>query len=302
MPDRLRMHAAWALAAAIFLSVGWTAMRPADPRGCVSLLAFDLPSIAMLQVLALAIVTSALTTVVAGRAFPDAGVFAVGVGLTLVSLRGGTMTFLIMEENGGGLCMVLAGECLYWFAVMGAAAMASAAASRWLTNGPSDDPSTPNTSLSHSAVSEIPVIGNFFAGHVAATTDWRTGLKHTLLAALGALILIRILSAGAPDRAIRHGQACFAIIAAYYLVIGPVQSRFPVRTAFWGLLAVPLAAIVAYGFAAAMSLGAPVDHLPSIPRSAFLRPLPINYMALGAASVVFWRWRLIPADRAEDRT
>ena len=37
--DRLLFHLAWALAAAIFLSVGWMAMASLDPHGPVSVLA-----------------------------------------------------------------------------------------------------------------------------------------------------------------------------------------------------------------------------------------------------------------------
>ena len=77
----LLFHAAWGLGAIVFVSIGWLAMRPWDPRGAISLLTHVNPSMMMLEVLALAVATSAVATVLAGQDHPDVGGFAVGIGV-----------------------------------------------------------------------------------------------------------------------------------------------------------------------------------------------------------------------------
>ena len=65
--DRLLLHLSWGLVLAVFLSIGWMAMKPWDPHGAVSLLSHGDPVLMVVEVLGRAAVLSALVAVVAGR-------------------------------------------------------------------------------------------------------------------------------------------------------------------------------------------------------------------------------------------
>lgn len=309
--SRLRFHAAWMTATAVFMSVGWIAMQSSDPRGPVSLLANGHPGLMMIEVLALAVVTSAVATVFAGRVYADAGVFAVGIGLTAVALRGHTSTYFLIQQGATpGLCLTLLAESVFWFAAIIVAMITAAAVVRWL--GDPDSPDQPETLgghdhsgrhphrdrthpvpvLAYMAAPALPIVGRLFIASAGPPPcDRRHTVKHIAVAVVVALVLIRVFSAGATDRPILHGQACFAIAAGFYFAVRRAQAMFPL-TASWGsCCAVPLTCVIAFLFAAIMAGRTDAAHLPSIPPSTFLRTLPVTYVALGTAAALFARWQ-----------
>ena len=95
--DKTVTLGSWVLAGAIFLSVGWLAMKPEDPLGAVTVLTRDGGLLVLLQAGALAGVAAAIATVIAGRYLADVGTFAAAVGLAAVSLRGGTAGTLLVH-------------------------------------------------------------------------------------------------------------------------------------------------------------------------------------------------------------
>ncbi len=307
LQDRLLLHAAWVLAAAVFLTVGWTAMRSWDPRGPVSLLTHSQPLTMMIEVLALVAVTSAVATVLAGRRYPDVGAFAVGIALTLVSIRGDNMTYLLIEGHGGPmLCVKLIAEGVFWCAAMAVAMCVAAFVVRWIAPreqvsdagaSPQDQPAA--DTLARMAAPALPILGRFLlieSGSDRCSETRHTRLKHIAVAVLIALVITNVLSAGAVDRAIRHGQACFAVWVGFYFAVKRAQASFPVRSTLWSWCAVPVVCVTAYGFAWVMSIDPAPGHLPSVPASSFLRVLPVTYIALGTSAVLVARWRFIPVD------
>lgn len=301
---RLLFHAAWGVGAVVFVSIGWVAMRPWDPHGAVSLLTHVNPSMMMIEVLALAAVTSAIATVLAGQDHPDVGVFAVAIGLTLASLKGGNMTHLLLQTDGDpSLCLSLAAEGLFWSVVIVISMFAAAIVARWCggcqtQDGDRCDTSSPRPTMPLAAMAApgIPVVGWLLFGRAANRSEWHNGLKHLAMVAALALVLIRVFGAGATDRTIHHGQTCFAVAAGFYLGVGRAQTYFPVRSALWPCGAVPVVCVMAFAFSWFMSTGqASGGAFHSIPASSFLRPLPITYIAVGTSAAIVAHWRSMPA-------
>lgn len=274
--DRLLLHAAWGLSAALFLSVGWMTIQPSDPRGSVSVLACDRAGLVMVEVLALAAMTASMATVLAGRIYPDVGAFAVGIGLTLVSFRGGDMRYVLIQfRDQDHLCLWLIVEGLFWCVTIATAMIASAVTVRWCGL--------------HGGV----LSGEDGVGKGTASTR-QTGLKHLALATVLAVILIRVFAVGAIDRAISHGQACFAVAAAFYIAVGRAQAMFPVRSTFWSVCSVPLVCVIAFGLAWFSSSRPGTNvHLPVVPSSGFLRVLPITYVVTGTSAALLAYWRSV---------
>jgi hypothetical protein len=290
--QRTAVLASWAVAGALFLTVGRMAMAPDDPQAAVSLLTRHGAASMILQTALLAGVVSGIATVLAGRFLPDIGVLAAAAGMTVVALRGATSTNLLLltaegsSATTGWLAARLAGESAGWFLVILAAMFVSAMVGRWLIGeGATNEEALAEKPLL--AVSDVPFQG-FRSLRPAGKTPADGGLKHTTILSISALIVLWILSESLDGRSVRHGQACFNLTVS--ICIGSYFAwRFsPVRSALWAILAVPLIAISSY-ILAALSPADPT--LPaSIPESHFLRILPIQYIGVGtvAAVATFW--------------
>jgi hypothetical protein len=64
-----------------------------------------------------------------------------------------------------------------------------------------------------------------------------------------------------------------------------------VRTSFWSLASIPLICLVAFGWV--MLRGRPerpIFDLESVPSSGFFRILPLTYVAVAAATIVYASW------------
>ena len=98
--DKLLSLAVWVGAAALFASVGWMAVQPDDPRGAVSVVTRSGSLFSIVQIVALAAIVSALAAALVGRRLPDAGVFAVAVGLSAAVWRGESTAHLLISVAG----------------------------------------------------------------------------------------------------------------------------------------------------------------------------------------------------------
>ncbi|NOS99432.1 MAG: hypothetical protein HOP29_02270 [Phycisphaerales bacterium] len=278
--SRLAFHAAWGLSVAVFSTIGWMALGPDDPLGAVSLLSRRDVWVAAAQAASLATVVSAIGAALAGRMAADVGAFAVCIGLTIMSFQGSNMTQVLMERGGTPtVCLLLAAESLFWCLIAVWCLFVSGMVVRWL-------------GLTESAVSPAP-------GCDPEDLDDRVARRrevgHVIIVAALTLVLVRVFMAGSGDRAIRHGQACFAVGAAFYLAVGRAQAFVPVRSAIWSWSAVPIVCIAAFVMSWAASSPTVLDNgLVTVPRSAFLRILPITYAAAGTAAVLLARWRTVP--------
>ena len=297
--DRTVTLTSWALAGALFLTVGWLTLAPDDPLGAVSVLARHGALVMIVQIAALAGVVSALATVIAGRRLADVGTFAVALGLALVSLRGATTEYLLVQsaETPGpserGLALRFAVEAVGWFGVAFIALFVAAVVQRWCFTASADrfasTKRSPTTTIPTLAGYDIPLISAGWLGVAAdRQTIPRDGLAHTFTTVAVGFAAMSVLSFGLADRSIRHGQSCFLVVAAVCIAVYVAQRVIPVRSVLWSILAVGVLALVGYvwAFLRPASPGLP----PNIPASNFLRILPVQFIAVGVASAVGMFW------------
>ena len=292
--EKLGSWCVWATAAALFLTIGWFAMRPNDPVGAVSVLTRHQPALMLVQAAALAAVVAGLATVVAGRKLADAGTFAAALGLVAVSLRGGTAEYLLVQgaEAGGGareLALKFAGEAAAWFVVLLAAPVVSSVVARWTSDSIHGDAGRhPATGGAAEAVMMLHDVSRSQSRD--GSTDPRTGLKHTIIAATIGFAAFRVLGTGLSTRSIQHGQSSFVFAAAVASGCYFAHRLYPVRSALWSSLGVIMLTFAGLAWA----IVSPGDaRLPvNIPTSPFLRILPIQYASVGAATTVAMQWYL----------
>lgn len=268
--DKLALWAGWAAAAGIFLTLGWMAMAPDDPYGAVSLLLRGNALGMWVQVAGLAVVTSAIATILAGRSLPYAGAFAAALGMAVVSLRGRTAESLIIAARTSDLGTSALGvrmgiEALAWTGVLALALVVGERISRWCFSQAADQGE--------------------------AHGQRRVGLPAPVFALATvafALLAFNVLGAGMHSREIRHTQVCFVVAASVWLG-GYVGFRIvPVRGIFWYIAAVALKALGGYFWASLQSDG---PSLPvSVPPSNFLRVLPIQFVSVGVAAAIAAYW------------
>ena len=275
--DKAATWVSWALAGAIFLTVGWLAMAPDDPLGAVSVLTRHGAWMMLLQAAGLAAVTAALAAVIAGRRLPEVGTLAAALGLAAVSLRGATAGALLIEwadvapVSQSGLPLQLALEAIAWFAIIFLARGFSIGVGQWCFGDR--------------------LCGTALEQWARPKDSMADGLKHTLLAGGAALLTFKILSAGLSTRSVQHGQACFVVAASVCIALYLASWVVPVRSAVWSILSVPLLAVGGYVWA---RFGPAPGGLPaSVPASPFLRVLPIQYISVGTAAAVAMFWYLV---------
>lgn len=294
LTDKAAFVAACALSVAVYLTVGWLALAPEDPRGAVSLLACRAAPFAWLQVCVLAVVVAALTTALWGRRLSDLGLFAVAVGLAALTLKGANASYLLVagagaeDAPGRGLALKLALEALAWFLIPAISAFASLVTMRWCA-GARACCEGPAPGMLPLGASDIPLVGEQLCGvPVLQRTAPMTGLKHTAVAAVAALVIMHLLAASLHASAIRHGQACFLLAASVILGTYIAFRVVPVRSALWPVLAVPLVALLSYLWAAVS--GGVEGQFLAAPGAAALRVLPLQFIAVGVASAVAGTW------------
>lgn len=309
MFDRTATLASWALAGALFLTVGWLTMAPDDPLGAVSFLTRDNALMMIVQLAALAGVVSALATVIAGRRLTDVGTFAVAIGLALVSLRGGTAEYLLLEgadASGASpppmyigatfersLAVRFAVEAVGWFVVIAVAVLVACVVQHWCF-GSSEDP---DPSAGGAPRGEAPTLAGYdiprlSANWLAVSPDRQTapmeGVKHTLTVVAVTLAAMAVLSFGLSSRSIRHGQTCFVVAASVCIAVYVAYRSIPVCSVLWSILAVAVTAMVGYGWALLRPTVASLP--PNVPSCHFLRILPIQFISVGTAAAIATLW------------
>lgn len=268
--DKLALWVSWAAAAGIFLTLGWMAMAPDDPYGAVSLLQRSSSTSMWFQAAGLAVVASAVGTILVGRALPYAGPFAAAIGLAVVSLRGRTAESLLIaarasELGTSGLAIQLLYESCAWIFVMVLAFLMAAAVMRWCYPG----------TLPHE---NVPIVRS-------------NGLPLAAFAPIAAvigLLAFAIIGAGMNSREIRHTQVIFVVAAAIWLGCFFAYRIVPSRHIHWYMLTVLLMCVAGYVIAA---MQRDSENLPlAVPPSNFLRVLPIQFVAVGAAACIAAYW------------
>jgi len=308
MFDKARTLGACAVAAAVFLTVGWMAMAPDDPLGAVSLLSRGAPAAMFVQTFALSLLAAGAGTLIAGRLLPDIGTLAACIGLGVVSFRGATAESLLIDAVGpagsgfGWLGVKLLLEAAAWVLLALGATLFSAIIARWChasgASLPGDDGEAADV-RARSAALDFPYFSRRWFGVAnEAPVDRRIGFMHAGVVGAATLVLTTVFIEGFDARATQHAQTCFVVAAA--VAIGSYFAhRFcPVRSAAWTLLGVWAACIACYLWGAVTPghEGGPV----TLSWNPMFRILPIQFVASGTASAIFMFWNM--AGEPEDRS
>lgn len=286
--DRIAVWIALAVAGGLFFTLGWMVLSPDDPSAPVSLLARSGALSAWVQSLGLACVVGVLATVLGGRRATEFGVFSACVGLTLVSLRGGTIDALLYRAADPAtwterhFAIAFAGEAMSWSVLVGILTLVCGLVSRWCFGG----------SGSTSEEESVALGGRSARSNRSADRDARfavvprsDGLRHAGVVLIVSLIGFRVFSTGLYSRAIEHGQVCFVVAASVAMGVYVAMRVFPVDSPMWSLPSAMLFGIVGY-LGAGFAGGVETAHPANIPVSHFLRILPVQAIAVSVIAAI----------------
>lgn len=320
--EKLRVTVACAIGLALFASVGWTVARPADPRAPITLVLDGGGWLTTWgSVLGLAAVTSAVATAAAAPIFIGSGMLATAVGLAAMSLRGGTMTELLLYRGADAaqrqaLAQRLMLETLLWFAAIGVAAIVGATVRRWL--GGEAMPLDEADASAGDAKGGSPKRRGDGSGGAAGTKSsaaaasgaggWlnrsgfsvsrglrvlRDGAGATLVSLGAAWFLITVVIGRTSVAWIERGQVLFAVGASFFCAVMLARVLFKAAPLSSCVIAVPLLACVGYAWGYIRPIASNVGYyadLASTPPSDLFRPLPIEYVGMGVVGVVLGYW------------
>lgn len=302
---------ACALGVGILFEVGWRIIAPVDPLGALTLVGRGDAIIMLIGVALLAMFVCTVVRAVVAPRMIDLGLFSVSLGLVAMSLRGASAQYLFLHDesaNGseGMLAVKFIFESVTWALVVLVALVASAWFNRrtrvpdendaeGATGGATVDEAFTQPSLIEVAL-DIPYVSHRLLGHPAITHPVE-GLKHAAIFAGVSVTLVVMMSVGLASRSIQHAQVLFVVAASTWAATHLAMRIVPVRSVFWSVVGVVLTVFAGYLWSAIPSVGG--GGPPGLPTSPFLRILPIQYVAMGMASVVFTCGSLLAYDRAD---
>ncbi len=301
-PVKLLAYAVWIGAGYVFWHLGYSALGMGDPQMSVRLFAGWRMAAGLPLLAALSAATAAAATMLLRRWLCDAGTFAVAVGLAALSVRGGTVEYLLIQSGAGGarggagLPLMFAVELIAWAGLLLVAARVTAMFSRPAQRGDGDFEAAdaPSSILQNPCGAELSVLMRRAGRDGDATLTPRDrGLRHAAMAAVLTAALIIVFSLDLTRRPVSHGQVLFVSAASAWIATYFAFKQFPVRSALWAMLAALTVALVGYLIA---SLGSGRTDLPmNLPYSPFLRALPIQAAAAGVGGALLGFWFVFDA-------
>jgi hypothetical protein len=279
--DRSRIALACGVAILMMFGVGWSVAQPSDSLLGLTFVHSGRAVLPIwLMMLVLGAITAAIATVVAGRHLPEAGLFATGIGMTTMALRGGSMQMILAycttpdAVGRRALMWSMGRDCILWAAVMVLAWAASVMVRKWLwpESGPAPAAKKQTT----------PQLG---AGALASTL-------------VVALIVIWLTIARTSVADIARGQVIASVAAGLFLGTMAGRTVTGVNGIHWYLGAALLVGLIAYlvGYLEAdMSWATSGIYqrfavMSSTPPHDLVRPLPVEYVAVGVPAAVAGYW------------
>jgi hypothetical protein len=281
--ERARLVLACGVAILLMYGVGWIVAEPVDPQLGVTFTQSGRSIWAVWPMMAaLAAVTACVATVIAGRRLSEAGLFAAGIGLATLALRGNSMQMILAycaepnPESRGALMRSMACDCILWAGVMTAAWAASAVVRIWLW--PEHEPA-PAPDKAKPARSQT--------GWLALASTYVVGV-----------FVIWLTVARTPESQIARGQVIGSVAVGLFLGAMAARSVTGVAEARWYVPAVLLVGLTGYllGYLNAGMKWAHGDllrgytDLATTPPHDLVRPLPIEYIAVGVSAALAGFW------------
>lgn len=300
--DRAAAWLAIGLSIWVFFEVGWLLLRPNDPLAPISLMSGRSALLGALGAGLLAAVCASAGSLLAGRRIADIGTFAAVVGLVVLSWRGDTAEYFLLERtteparSTRGLALMFLVESVAWIGIVVIAGVAAGMLARWLGATGAAPPKVPLPMI-HGAL-DMPARRN---GEAPVEAELRTpsdvGIKHTAIVAAAGLFAFLLLTIGGDNRQTEHGQAVFSASAAVALGCYIAHQAAPVRSPAWSVLGAALLVLIGYLWAALRP--AQVGLPPTVPSSPFLRVLPIQFVCAGAAAAIAMSWYMYSPPEVE---
>ncbi|MHC4674340.1 MAG: hypothetical protein ACYTBZ_17785 [Planctomycetota bacterium] len=136
---KARVFLACVVAVLLIRTAGWHVAQPIDPDLAVTLIAGrqGLMSLGS-TLLVITAVAAIIGTVIVGRRLPEGGIFAAGVGLAALALRGGSMQMMLAYQctiepaSRRALMVKMALDCILWALIMVATWAVVWVVRRWL--------------------------------------------------------------------------------------------------------------------------------------------------------------------------
>jgi hypothetical protein len=295
--EKLRLTAASLVAILLLRSVGQMVIAPDDPQMAVTFALGGAGAIASWPAMAvLTVVAGVIGTIITGRRPREAGAFAAGIGLAGLSLTGGSMQLVLgyhattTAEGRRALMTVLALDTLLWTGIMAVVWFSVMLAWHWLwENGTAtaDEPSDHSSGSVNRSV------------RVTASSDqpfW-SGWPALVITGVVGVFVIWITVGREPTAEIHRGQTIASVAGGLYL--GAFGARYfaGIDRAIWYVLAVPAIALTGYllGYLNAelnWAHGASkyFAFLATTPPHDLVRPLPIDYIAVGVPAALMGYW------------
>ena len=294
--EKLRALAAFAASIWLWCAVGDMMVRPNDPLAALSLVANQSAYTAALSAALLTIVVAMLAAAVGPARLPGFASVTVCLGWAALNWRCGTMEYLLVYVGGAeaatrsALFGRLAIETLFWCVLAAGSLWIEAAVRAWLGRGKADGSEKHDGS----------------ASRVGGKVEIRRGLLAAVIAAVVATVFVSQVAGRSAVDEIHKGQIYFAAGAGFLLgaLIG-LYFSFRVSPAYF-VLGIFVTAALSYLWAmlrpiADLSMEA-YRGLPDVPPTALVRPLPVEYVALGmiGATVGIWSAHKVYVPRSEE--
>jgi len=306
--DKFRLVVAAVVAVVLMRTVGWMVAAPTDPEMAVTMAFAGTQILTMLpSVVVLVVVSAIVGTVVAGPRWPEGGVCAAAVGLAGLALKGGSMQMVLAYRTAAdaasrrALMVTMELDLVLWAGVLLAAWLAGCATWRWLW------PEEACRRMRAAAGQRGPASGPR-SSQTPRLEATEAGWLALIVTTVVALFVIWMTIARTPVAVIARGQVFASVAAGLYL--GALAARYftGVTRSFWYALSPVAVGLVGYlmgyvqaNMAWAKGPWAAYALLATTPPHALVRPLPIEYVAVGLAGVLIGFWSGQKAEHAAEQ-
>jgi hypothetical protein len=316
--EKLRVLAACGAAIVLLWTIGWRVAAPIDPQMALTLNGNWARTLAVWPtILALAAVAAAVGTILIGRRLPEAGILAAAVGLAAMSLPGGSMQMLLAYQatnQAGGRRALMANmlvDCLLWTAILAVCWIIVAMVRAWLWAGNDGEAAVAESPPPEKARKDS---AQARAGKAAPTpAKPRAGWTALVVCTVVAVLVIWSTASRTPVSTIARGQVIASVAGGLFL--GALAARYftGISDPKWYVLAAPAAGLIGYllGYLSADMAWAqgewyqPYAFLATTPPHDLVRPLPIEYVAVGVAGALlgfWWSGHLIETSAEQDES
>jgi len=310
-------------------TLGWRVTAPVDPELAVTLARSPSGVLSSWPtVLVLTMVVAGLGTALSGRRVPLAGLFAAGVGLAALALRGGSMQHVLAywgsnEASGRrALMLTMAWDCVLWGTILGASWAVALTVRGWLWPGGSGpfaagEASATTDSVPPPAVAARQTGGSkrraADAGQQGSPVRRRAGWPALVATSVLAAFFIWLTIARTPVAQIARGQVIASVAGGLFLAAMATRYFTGIDEAHWYALAPLAVALLGYALgylSADMSWAQRSSEfkyyalLSTTPPHDLVRPLPLEYLAVGVAGALsgFWTGERIEHSAQEGTT